>query len=54
MKQINPTITVETNTPAPNKAPNARPASPFLLLPIAAIALNTSGAPLPFLKIYIH
>lgn len=43
-------MTVETKTPAPNRAPNARPASPSLALPTAAIALNTSGAPLPNAK----
>ena len=47
MKQMTPTIMVETKTPAPNKAPNARPESPSLELPTAAMALNTSGAPLP-------
>jgi len=44
---MRPTITVDTKTPAPNRAPNARPASPSLALPTAAIALKTSGAPLP-------
>lgn len=45
-----PTMTVETNTPAPNSAPKARPASPSFELPTAAMALNTSGAPLPNAK----
>ena len=40
-------MTVEMKTPAPNKAPNARPASPSFALPTAAIALNTSDAPFP-------
>lgn len=31
----------------PNNAPKARPASPFLALPMAAIAEKMSGAPLP-------
>ena len=31
----------------PNKAPIAKPASPFLAFPIAAIAENISGAPFP-------
>ena len=47
MKQITPTITVDTNTPAPKSAPNARPASPSFELPTAAMAEKTSGAPLP-------
>jgi hypothetical protein len=47
MKHMIPTITVDTNTPAPKRAPNANPASPSFELPTAAIALNTSGAPLP-------
>ncbi len=45
-----PTTTVETKTPAPNNAPNARPASPSFELPTAAMALKTSGAPLPKAK----
>lgn len=44
---MHPTITVEIKTPAPNKAPNAKPASPSFAFPTAAIALNTSGAPFP-------
>ncbi len=44
MKQIIPTITVLTKTPAPKRAPKAKPESPSFELPIAAIALNTSGA----------
>lgn len=37
-------------TPAPKRAPKARPASPPFALPIAAIALKTSGAPFPKAK----
>ncbi len=40
-------MTVDIKTPAPNKAPKAKPASPSLALPTAAIALKTSGAPFP-------
>ena len=47
---MQPTITVDMKTPAPNKAPKARPASPSLAFPTAAMALNTSGAPLPKAK----
>ena len=44
---MQPTMTVDIKTPAPNKAPKAKPASPSLALPTAAIALKTSGAPFP-------
>jgi hypothetical protein len=47
-KQIDPTTTVETNRPAPNKAPIARPTSPSFIFSIAVNALNKSGDPLPF------
>lgn len=47
---MTPTITVETNTPAPNRAPKANPESPSFEFPIAAMALKTSGAPLPNAK----
>ncbi len=50
MKQITPTQTVDTNTPAPKSAPKAKPESPSLAFPIAAIALKTSGAPFPNAK----
>jgi hypothetical protein len=46
-RQIVPATTVVTKTPAPNRAPKAKPTSPPLALLTAAMAENISGAPLP-------